>query len=161
MNYLISGLTISTALLLGACGGSSGGSGSSDNNSDTSSIAGLWDLTEVDPEFGEDIFYLRILTDTKTIIYDYQQDEFDAGDNCYIIDSDVWTLTPIGGNQYLSEFVDFPEDTQTVTITRSGDVLTVSYTDDLDENENGNITEVLTFTYPLLTGVDPVFNECL
>ena len=47
MNSLISGVTISTALLLGACGGSSG-----DSSSDTSSIAGLWNVTDVDPDLG-------------------------------------------------------------------------------------------------------------
>ena len=152
MNSLISGVTISTALLLGACGGSSG-----DSSSD--SIAGLWNVTDVDPDFGEDIAYVRIFSDGKVIFYDYQQDEFDAGDNCYLIDNDQ-TLTPIGGNQYRSEIAGFPAFTQTWTITRSGDVLTVSYVDIFDENDNGNLTEILTFNYPMLTGVDPVFNEC-
>ncbi len=154
MKYLISGVTISTALLLGACSGDGGGD---DDGGD--SIAGLWDVTEVDPDFGEDIFYLRILADGTVISYDYQQDEYDAGDNCYIIGTDQ-TLTPIGGDQYRSEFTGFPDEAETLTITRSGNLLTVSYVDTFDENNNGNVTEMLTFTYPLLTGVDPVFNEC-
>ncbi len=154
MNSLISGATISIAFLLGACGSSSGGG---DSSSD--SITGLWNVTEVDPDFGEDIGYIRIFTDGRVIYYDYQQDEYDAGDNCYLIDNDQ-TLTPIGGNQYRSEIAGFPAFTQTMTITRSGNVLTVSYADTFDINDNGDFTEILNFSYPMLTGVDPVFNEC-
>lgn len=126
----------------------------------TSQIAGLWDITDFDTEFGEDIFYIEIFDDGSTISYDYQQDEFDDGDNCYIIERDL-TLTPIGGDQYRSDTTGFPEDTEILTITRNNNVLTVSYIDVEDENNNGNTTETLTFNYPLLTGVDPVFNECV
>lgn len=73
-------------IALAGCG-SSGGSDSSETGAASSAIdnrfVGLWDQTEVDNEYGEDVYYQYISEDGSVIIYDYYGDSFDDMGNCY------------------------------------------------------------------------------
>ena len=127
---------------------------------DTSAIAGLWNISEEEFFLGEsegiDVVYVDIGADGNATYYDYQQDEVDMGDNCYEIESGIVRF--LGNNTYAVD----PDtiDAIEATIVRNGNTLDVSYVDVNDDNENGDVTETLSFSYPLLTGVDPEFNEC-
>ena len=83
-------------------------------------VAGLWDASYVDPEFGEDSFYFEILPNGRLTRYNYQGDEFDGYLNCYVVDE--VGIRSLGGDQYE---VDNGPGTEPVliTYTRAGDTL--------------------------------------
>jgi len=98
-------LTISSLFLM-ACG-----SGESTTESTTESnigkpslseISGVWDLTETD-EFGEDQLYVAIKESGEFVIYDYDGDSWDQGEDCYYKFSE--TITDLGNGSFeISEY---------------------------------------------------------
>ena len=150
------------AVVAAGCG-SGGSSGDADG---TASIAGLWDFSHVDPDFGEDVFYRRIDADGTLTDIDFQDDEFDGGGNCYLVEQDG-VLVSTGGNRYefRDEFGnvatdDFGNAFEAVTIVRRGDSLVITSVGSDDEDGDGDVTDTITSTAELLTGVDPVFTPC-
>ena len=145
---------IATGLItvtLVACGSDDGDLASSalDNGvsddqgvSATRDIAGLWDFTENKGDEGVDVIYVLIEGDGSGVIYDYQGDTFDQGENCYqFIDSPVVSL---GNNQFESTFRPFAAFTAT------------------SENETLTITDIEgTITVNLVEGLSIIdFNAC-
>ena len=129
-------------------------------------IAGLFDLTDVDPQFGEDIFYSSIDSAGNLVSYDYQQDEFDQGDNCYVISQGDAVLSSAGGNLYTNQYYDDPDfncdvSSEEFSIVRANGGITVSYVDEFDDDGDGDTTETITEFFPELTGVSTQsFNAC-
>lgn len=78
-------------------GGTGTTTGGTEGSSDLSAIAGLWDVTE-DIDGLEDVFYTEIFADGNIILWDYDGDEFDAGENCYF----TFQITGVnlGNNRY-------------------------------------------------------------
>ncbi len=130
-------------------------------------IAGLYDATEEDDLLGTDIFYVEITQAGSIIGYDYQQDEFDDGDNCYIIDSGTSVLRQTATSTYTNvyyEDTEFNCDTLTeegIIITRSGSTLTSESADRGDLDNDGDTTERVVETLQVLTGLSSTdFNAC-
>ncbi len=71
--------------------------GGTDGNTDLSAIAGLWDVTE-DVDGLEDVAYTEIFADGTLVVWDYDGDEYDAGENCYFRFS--ITGENLGNNRY-------------------------------------------------------------
>lgn len=127
---------------------------------DLSSISGLWDYSYIHPVFGEDILYFEILPSGELYDYDYQQDEFDGGDNCYFIDGPQ-TIDALGDNEYYIAYPDEQDDGAVVTLIRDGNTLLISYIDTFDDDDDGDITEILTDSAVLISGISSAsFNEC-
>ena len=104
-----------------------------------SAVAGLWDATYVDPEFGENVIYFEILSDGRLTRYDYRGDEFFRGfANCYAVQE--VSVRSLGGDQY--EIDNGPDlEPALVTWNRSDD-------DTLIEISNGQ-----RFVFPELIGI--------
>lgn len=68
--------------------GSGGGSSPDETGAAVAAIdsrfVGLWDLTKVHEEYGEDVYYHYIGEDGTAIDYDYVGDSFDNIENCYV-----------------------------------------------------------------------------
>jgi len=60
-------------------------------------ISKTWDLTETD-EFGEDVVYLVVKDHGEFIIYDYDGDSWDEGDECYY--KLTSTITDLGDGSF-------------------------------------------------------------
>jgi len=167
-SILLTGLSLSAAIALSACGSSGNNDGNNDdtdnNNTsefnpdgeqavntgepggDTTAIAGLWKDNTDTSESAPTVFWN--LADNGVLIrYDYQQDgqDADSGENCYVIGAPI-TVTPEGDDAYSIFNV-------AVTAAREGDALTLTFIDadanDLDEN--GDTTETPTFSWNLST----------
>lgn len=69
-----------SSILMACSGGDDGGS--STDNFDTSALSGLWDATETD-EDGTDVVYMDLRVSGLAIRYDYDQDDYGDGENCY------------------------------------------------------------------------------
>ena len=90
------GLALGAALALGGCGGDGGGAGS--GGSGLAALAGLYDLTvTIDGE--TDVGYLEIRPDATLVRYDYQQDDFGSGANCWVVSGPIRT-TALGDGRY-------------------------------------------------------------
>ncbi len=106
-----------------------------DNSSDgfePESVEGLWKLESTEG----DLNYVNI-TSTTVTFYDYQGDEFDEGEDCYIIESQE--IEEIDGNIYKFEDPENPGSTIDIEITVDDDRLTV-------EQPFGNGTVTVNFT---------------
>jgi len=132
----------------------------------TAAIAGLYNFTEIDEIFGEDIYYVGIDANGNVTDYDYQQDEIDIGENCYLIYPDESVLDALGGTQYeVRGYTDSDEnceiDTNPITAVRQGSNLVVTGQDIFDDDGDGDTTDTITNVYPVLTGVSAAsFNAC-
>lgn len=113
---------------VGGTGEGTGGDTGGDTGAGTggpSNLASLVGLYDDSYDFGDgtvDVWYFEIRADGSLVDYDYQQDSFDQGDNCYFIYRDL-ILSPLGGDEYLVHEIGSPETGETWTITRSGNVL--------------------------------------
>lgn len=95
-------LTISSLFLV-ACGGDDSTNSNNIGKPSLSQISGVWDLTETD-EFGEDQLYLAIKDSGEFIIYDYDGDTWDQGEDCYYKFSE--TITDLGSGAFeISEYM--------------------------------------------------------
>ncbi len=125
---------------------------------DFSAIAGLYDLTEeVDGEV--DVFYTEITATGEVNGFDFQGDELDGGENCYLIDRGSSILTAMGGSTFGNVFYDDPDfDCTTTTdtgliITRENNVLMVDAPDTFDDDEDGDTSERILDAFPVLSGI--------
>ncbi len=143
------------ATLVSGCGGSSSNPAPS-SGSDTSAIAGFWDVSEENDSGEQDIYYALISANGMVTEYDYDQDAAGSGRNCYVISTS--TLTAISNNQY-QQSDEIEGGFDTFTATRQGTVLTVSFVDEDDDNQNGSTTDLITETYNELTSIDPATLE--
>ncbi|MEE9319571.1 MAG: hypothetical protein V3U76_03915 [Granulosicoccus sp.] len=131
-----------------------------------SAIAGLWDYSELAPQDGEeDVAYLLIESDGSSdnaglfTVADYDQDAAGNGGNCYYTLS--LPLTPLGENQYRLDLpASDPVEERIMTMTKNGNVLTISYLDEEDQNANGETTDIFTKDHAELTGIDTAFEPC-
>ncbi|MDR8392467.1 hypothetical protein NC796_15035 [Aliifodinibius sp. S!AR15-10] len=91
-----------------------------DNSTDSelSTAVGLWKLNSTE----NDISYINV-TETSVTTYDYMGDEYDQGEDCYLIE--VEDILEINGNIYT--FTDPFDDSKTidVEVTVNGNTLTV------------------------------------
>jgi hypothetical protein len=130
-----------------------------------SAISGLWDYSEIEPVYGDDVAYLLIESDGTSdsaglfTVADYDQDAAGNGANCYYTIS--LPLTPLGGNQYRLDLpASDPFEERIMTMTKNGNVLTISYLDRDDQNANGETTDIFTYDHAEITGIDTAFEEC-
>jgi hypothetical protein len=121
--------------------------------SNTFPIAGFWDNSTLDSAGQEDIIYVEISPDGQVTEYDYDQDAFGAGQNCYYVTQSQ--LTALGDNRYQQTD---PTDgsVEEFTAISSGDVLTVTYVDVEDDNNNGQTTDLITESYPAVVGTTAI-----
>ena len=147
-------LFFAVLLFISGCGGSSTSDSAlpPSSGSDTSAIAGFWNVSEENDNDELDILYALISTDGLITEYDYDRDAAGSGRDCYLLSTS--TLVALGNNEYRqSDEIEGGFDT--FTAVRQGAVLTVSFIDVDDGNQNGSTTDVITETYDELTGVDP------
>jgi len=100
----------------------------------TASIAGLYDFSNSFESGLLDVAYLAIDSIGNMTVYDYQQDDHDEGNNCYIISKGTSVLSPLGDNEFISTiYIDEDEDCETTTaqamIIRTETELTSTYVD--------------------------------
>ncbi|MDZ7683358.1 MAG: hypothetical protein U5J63_17025 [Fodinibius sp.] len=105
---------------------------SSSNSGEETSVEGLW-LTDSNEG---DISYVHI-TNTIVSFYDYQGDDFDQGEDCYIIGREE--ILEIDGNIYKFADPENPGKTIDIRLTAQGNKLTV-----VQPFGNGSVT--VTFT---------------
>lgn len=92
-----------------------------DNSTDSSGDAtavGLWKLNSTEG----DISYVKITTSTVTY-YDFQGDEMDQGEDCYLIESEE--ILEVDGNIYRFRDPEDSESTIDIEVTVTGTTLTV------------------------------------
>lgn len=160
INILTKAVAVSFVLTLGACSDSDDtDSDSSELNpdldstvipgepgGDTTAIAGLWNGSMM-ADGVEDVIYWNVAADGVLTRYDYQQDGTNgsSGQNCYVIGAPM-TLTPEGGDSYSIADV-------AATFVRDGDNMTVTLVeeDKNDIDEDGDVTEMPTLDFALLT----------
>lgn len=104
-----------------ACGSDSSTNESNIAKPSLSQISGVWDLTETD-EDGEDQIYLAIKDNGEFIIYDYDGDTWDQGEDCYYKFSE--TITDLGNGSF--EISAYGGDYSTSDISLSDNQLTVT-----------------------------------
>jgi len=109
-------LTISSLMLVG-CGSGNEGNITTPSLSEISSV---WDMTETD-EFGEDQVYLVIKDSGEFIIYDYDGDTWDQGEDCYYKYSE--TITDLGDGSF--EISEYSGEYNTFNLSLSDNKLTV------------------------------------
>lgn len=178
------GWLLLTTFVTTGCGGSSN-AGSGDNDAittgtvglsncpalagsgDISTIAGLYDASEVDGT-GTDVFYVQITTSGSVIGYDYQQDDVDSSDNCYLIGSGESAYRATGNSTFTNvQHVDADINceirlVEDILITRSNSMLTIEGPDFDDDDGDGDTTERVVSAFPVLTGLSTSdFNVCL
>ena len=127
------------------------------SSGDFAALAGLYDAS-YEEEGAIDVVYIEIAPDGTYTEYDYDGDDFDLGQNCYFIFSGQ--LESVGGDVYRLVGGGFDEADEG-TLVRSGDVLRVSYVDEFDEDDDGDTTEIVTETWPVVVNLSSTdFNEC-
>lgn len=139
--------TVSSALLLVtivSCGGENPAS------SAPSSISGIWDASEILSDGTFDVRYLEFKDDGTYISYDYAGDDFNRGDNCYIVFNS--TYTNISGSLYRLSGIEDPVNLSIV----GGDVLVATTSDADDYDGDGDTNETISSGYPALVGIDPI-----
>ena len=123
-----------------------------ESGGDTTAISGLWNGT-VTVDNVSDVVYWNIADNGVLTRYDYQQDgtATATGDNCYLV-GDPISVSPESGTDYSFFNV-------AVTITRSGEMLTIGFNeaDKNDVDNNGDVTELPTWSWTKLT--TPVLDD--
>ena len=136
------------------------------NGGSSASIAGLYNVSDTFEPNLVDVAYLEISNNGTMTLYDYQQDDFDEGDNCYIIESGVSVLSPLEKNEFVSTlYIDEDENcdiiTEQATIIRTETELTATFVDTDDEDDDGDTTELISDVLPVATGLTTEsFNHC-
>ena len=93
------------------------------------SIIGIYDVSSDEGVDGIDEAYFGIDSNGNMSWYDYQDDSYDLGTNCYYIDSNVDQLTHISGNTFSSSY----SETVTITVNEKG-ALTLAFSEFPDED---------------------------
>ena len=156
----ISGGTSSPTIVGAANCAALSASGSSAN------IAGLYDITETVVDGVVDVAYLEISNNGTLTFYDYQQDDFGQGDNCYEISLGDSVISPLGNDEYVNSYyddadVDCEISTEQATVIRTETELTATYIDTEDEDQDGDTTDLVSDVLPVVTNfTTESFNRC-
>ena len=111
---------------------------------DTRNIAGLYDGSVRRP-LGVDTRYVLITADGTLVVYDYDQDPYGTGLNCYRAGAPL-PLVRERGDDYLL-------DGRSVRIARETLGIGFGFTDTLDDDRDGDATEFLYYRYPRTSGL--------
>ena len=109
----------------------------------SSDIVGVWDDSYDDPDYGFDEFYIVIDSNGNLSSYDYAGDAYDNWGNCYWINKNASKITSLGGAKYLISDSYDQEDVEEMEIKVSGNIMSWSFRDIDDGDEDGNTTEYL------------------
>jgi len=136
---------------------------------DSSSIAGLYDLTKTTDGI-QDVAYMTIAENGSITFYDYQQDDKDQGDNCYNITSGVAVVSAKENDQFVrTSYIDADANCEILTeegtiVLNESEIETVlsSTFPDLDDEDNdGDTSDLITEILPVRTDISSEsFNRC-
>ena len=115
-------------------------------------LAGLYDASIRRPR-GLDVRYVLIDLGGALVVYDYDQDPYGTGLNCYRAGVPQ-RLVRDRGDDYLL-------DGRSVRIARETLGIGFGYTDTLDDDRDGDFTDFVYYRYPLLSGLSALdLNLC-
>lgn len=107
-------------------------------------IVGLWDRSE-SVEGASEVLYTYIGAEGTIYNYDFQQDEFGNGDNCFLLSSGFITRVAVASSDYdvvIEDDIDSVGISERLTIVQQGSNLLVKRANSIEE------------IWPLLVGVD-------
>ena len=121
-------------------------------------VTGLWDTTEISNGL-QDIAVTQIGQNGDITFFDFQQDDVGNGDNCYVIVAGTSVIEQLADLSFINTFYSDPDtscnvltDSLELTFDANGS-LEISSVDELDTDNNGDITETITETFPRINGV--------
>lgn len=132
-------------------------------SNDLSAIAGLYDASSAE---GDDISYFEIKSNGEIVDYDYEQDNFGSGENCYSISAGEGTVEATVRDEYTYvSYIDPELDctilSQRVFMTRTASGLSWSRFDVSDDDEDGDTAELIASEHPFVTGISTSdLNSC-
>ena len=121
-------------------------------------VTGLWDTTEISNGL-QDIAVTQIGQNGDITFFDFQQDDVGNGDNCYVIVAGTSVIEQLADLSFINTFYSDPDtscnvltDSLELTFDANGS-LEISSVDELDTDNDGDITETITETFPRINGV--------
>ena len=119
---------------------------------DARNVAGLYDASVRRP-LGLDVRYLLITVNDTVVVYDYDQDAYGTGLNCYRAGAPVPFVRDRGDDYLL--------DGRSVRVARDTLGIGFGFTDTLDDDRDGDFTDFVYYRYPLLSGLSVLdLNRC-
>ena len=118
----------------------------------------MWDTTEISNGL-QDIAVTQIGQNGDITFFDFQQDDVGNGDNCYVIVAGTSVIEQLADLSFINTFYSDPDtscnvltDSLELTFDANGS-LEISSVDELDTDNDGDITETITETFPRINGV--------
>lgn len=126
------GLLFLANLGLTACGGGE----SSSKDASLEHLVSVWYYTEV-IDGKEDIYYTVIKADGSIIDYDYQNDEFDQGDDCYYKYDEGYLISDLGNGEFSESLLEDSNYFSELKVKIDGNTATITIIDSSVESDIG------------------------
>ena len=114
---------------------------------DYRNLAGLYDASVRRP-LGTDVRYVQITAGGAFVVFDYQGDAYGRGGNCFLRGRPGVLVRDRGDDYFL--------DGRSVRIARETLGIGFGYTDGLDEDRDGDPTDLVYYRYPEVVGLSPL-----